>query len=40
MGLFIGTVFGALITIRLPSATVKSLYGLFLAFVAARFLFW
>jgi len=40
LGLFVGTVFGALITIRLPSATVKLLYGLFLAFVACRFLFW
>jgi len=39
LGLFIGTIFGALITIRLPSATVKLLYGLFLVFVAARFLF-
>jgi len=38
-GLFLGTVFGALITIRLPSATVKFLYGLFLIFVAARFMF-
>jgi len=40
LGLFIGTVFGALITIRLPSATVKFLYGLFLVFVAVRFFFW
>jgi uncharacterized membrane protein YfcA len=40
LGLFIGTVFGALITIRLPSVTVKFLYGLFLVFVAVRFLFW
>lgn len=38
-GLFIGTVFGALITIRLPSRTVKFLYGLFLIFVAIRFFF-
>jgi uncharacterized membrane protein YfcA len=38
-GLFIGTVFGALITISLPGRTVKLLYGLFLLFVAARFLF-
>jgi uncharacterized membrane protein YfcA len=37
-GLFLGTVFGALITISLPSRTVKLLYGLFLVFVAARFL--
>jgi uncharacterized membrane protein YfcA len=40
LGLFIGTIFGALITIRLPSVTVKFLYGLFLVFVAVRFLFW
>jgi hypothetical protein len=38
-GLFIGTVFGALITISLPSRTVKLLYGLFLLFVAMRFFF-
>jgi len=38
-GLFIGTVFGALITIRLPNRTVKLLYGIFLVFVAARFFF-
>jgi uncharacterized membrane protein YfcA len=38
LGLFIGTVFGAKITIRLPSATVRLLYGIFLVFVAARFL--
>jgi len=39
LGLFLGTVFGAKITIRLPSATVKLLYGLFLVFVAVRFFF-
>jgi uncharacterized membrane protein YfcA len=39
LGLFLGTVFGARITIRLPSKTVKLLYGLFLLFVAARFFF-
>jgi uncharacterized membrane protein YfcA len=39
LGLFLGTVFGARITIRLPSATVKLLYGLFLIFVAVRFCF-
>jgi uncharacterized membrane protein YfcA len=39
LGLFLGTVFGTLITIRLPSATVKLLYGLFLLFVAFRFFF-
>jgi len=38
-GLFIGTVFGALITISLPGRTVKRLYGLFLVVVAVRFLF-
>ena len=38
-GLFIGSVFGALITISLPSRTVKLLYGLFLLFVAFRFFF-
>jgi hypothetical protein len=40
LGLFLGTVFGARITIRLPAATVRLLYGVFLVFVAARFLFW
>jgi uncharacterized membrane protein YfcA len=38
-GLFVGTVFGALITIRLPNRTVKLLYGVFLVFVAVRFFF-
>jgi uncharacterized protein len=38
-GLFIGTVFGALITISLPGRTVKLLYGIFLVIVAARFFF-
>ena len=37
-GLFLGTVFGALITISLPGRTVKLLYGIFLVFVAAWFL--
>ncbi len=37
LGLFLGTVIGARITIRLPTATVKLLYGLFLIFVAVRF---
>jgi uncharacterized membrane protein YfcA len=36
LGLFLGTIFGARITIRLPAPTVKLLYGLFLLFVAAR----
>jgi uncharacterized membrane protein YfcA len=39
LGLFIGTVFGARITISLPSRTVKLLYGVFLLFVAVRFFF-
>ncbi len=38
-GLFIGTVFGALITISLPGRTVKLLYGIFLLAVAVRFFF-
>ena len=38
-GLFLGTVFGALITIKLPGRTVKLMYGIFLLFVAARFFF-
>ncbi len=37
-GLFVGTLVGAKITIRLPSATVKLVYGIFLVFMAARFL--
>jgi len=40
LGLFVGTVFGAKTTIRLPTATVRLLYGVFLVFVAARFFFW
>jgi len=39
LGLFLGTVIGARVTISLPSRTVKLLYGLFLIFVAARFFF-
>jgi uncharacterized membrane protein YfcA len=38
-GLFLGTVFGALITISLPGRTVKFLYGAFLLFMAVRFFF-
>jgi len=38
-GLLLGTVFGARINIKLPGARVKLLYGLFLIFVAIRFLF-
>jgi uncharacterized membrane protein YfcA len=38
-GLFLGTVFGALITISLPNRTVKLLYGAFLVLVAVRFFF-
>ncbi len=40
LGLFLGTVFGAKTTIRLPTATVRLLYGVFLVFVGARFFFW
>ncbi len=39
LGLFLGTVVGARITIRMPSRTVKLLYGVFLLFVAVRFFF-
>ncbi len=39
IGLLLGTVFGAKINIGLPAAKVKLLYGLFLVFVAFRFLF-
>jgi uncharacterized membrane protein YfcA len=38
LGLFLGTVIGARITISLPTKTVKLLYGLFLVFVAFRLL--
>jgi hypothetical protein len=38
LGLFLGTVVGAKITIKLPSRTVKLGYGFFLIFVAAWFL--
>ncbi len=37
LGLLVGTVFGARITIRLSTSTIKLLYGLFLLFVAIRF---
>lgn len=39
LGLFLGTVVGARITIRMPSRTVKLLYGVFLLSVAIRFFF-
>jgi len=39
LGLLLGTVFGARINIQMSSASVKLLYGVFLIFVAARFLF-
>jgi len=39
LGLLVGTVIGAKITIKLPTPTVKLLYGLFLLFVAGRFFF-
>ncbi len=38
VGLIVGAIFGARIALRLPSATVKRLYGIFLLFVAARFI--
>ncbi|MBC7361700.1 MAG: TSUP family transporter [Candidatus Aminicenantes bacterium] len=39
LGLVLGTVFGARINIKMPGDTVKLLYGIFLIFVALRFLF-
>lgn len=39
IGLLLGTVFGAKINIKLPTAKVKLLYGFFLIFVAIRFFF-
>lgn len=38
-GLLLGTVFGARLNIRMPTTQVKLLYGVFLIFVALRFLF-
>jgi uncharacterized membrane protein YfcA len=38
LGLLLGAWFGARITISLPSATVKRLYGIFLLIIGARFL--
>jgi hypothetical protein len=38
-GLLLGTVFGAKINMRMPSTQVKMLYGIFLIFVAIRFIF-
>ncbi|NJL56850.1 TSUP family transporter [bacterium] len=38
VGLLVGAIFGARIAIGLPSKTVKRLYGLFLLFVALRFI--
>lgn len=37
-GLFLGVVFGARFTLKLPTRTVKLLYGSFLLFVAVRFI--
>ncbi len=37
-GLMIGAIFGARIALNLPSTTVKRLYGIFLFFVALRFI--
>jgi uncharacterized protein len=39
VGLMIGAIFGARMALNLPSKTVKRLYGVFLLFVAIRFLF-
>lgn len=39
VGLLIGAIFGAKLAIGLPSKTIKRLYGLFLLFVALRFMF-
>jgi uncharacterized membrane protein YfcA len=39
VGLVIGSFGGAKLALRLPSTTVKRLYGIFLLFVAARFIF-
>ncbi|TVR21728.1 MAG: sulfite exporter TauE/SafE family protein [Anaerolineaceae bacterium] len=39
VGLALGAIVGANIALSLPSATVKRMYGLFLFFVAARFIF-
>jgi uncharacterized protein len=38
VGLMVGAIFGARIALNLPSGTVKRLYGIFLLFVAARFI--
>lgn len=39
VGLLAGALFGARITLGLPNKTIKRLYGVFLLFVALRFLF-
>jgi len=39
LGLVVGAFFGAQIALGLPSKTVKQLYGVFLVFVALRFIF-
>ncbi|PJF24038.1 MAG: permease [Phototrophicales bacterium] len=39
LGLVIGSFGGAKLALGLPSTTVKRLYGIFLLFVAARFIF-
>lgn len=39
VGLLLGAIVGARVALALPSATVKRLYGIFLLFVAARFIF-
>lgn len=38
-GLLVGALFGAKIALGLPSRTVKQMYGVFLVFVALRFIF-
>ncbi|NDJ86526.1 MAG: sulfite exporter TauE/SafE family protein [Chloroflexi bacterium] len=38
IGLLVGAIFGARIALNLPSKTVKRLYGVFLLFVALRFI--
>ncbi len=38
-GLFLGTIFGAKLTIGMPTPRIRLLYGLFLIFVAVKLLF-
>jgi len=39
VGLLFGAIVGARIALGLPSKTIKRLYGVFLLFVALRFIF-